>query len=990
MLRQIEEFREMGFGGFHIHSRKGLETAYLGKDFFDIVQACVEKSEKLGMLTYLYDEDRWPSGFAGGFVTRDRPEFRARALMFAPNHTSGGVPIARFEVCLRNDGTLDSYRLLSEDDCVGSANEWFTDLVVDTPSARYNDATYVDTLNSEAIQYFIRVTHEVYRNRIGKHFGKSVPTIFTDEPQFSRKTRLSYSTDRQSVRLTWTDDLPKTYANAFHGEDLVQHLPELIWNLPDNRPSVVRWHYHDHVCERFVNAYMDQIGAWCRENGIGLTGHMMEEDTLASQTCAIGEAMRSYRSMTVPGIDMLCGAHHFGTAKQCQSAVRQYGREGMMSELYGVMGWDSDFRRHKHHGDWQAALGVTLRVPHLSFASMVGESKRDYPQSIHYQSPWYRKYPLIENHFARLNTALTRGKAVTRVAVIHPIESFWLHFGANDQNCLATEELETNFKNVTEWLLFGGIDFDFISESLFPSLNEKGDNPIRVGQCSYDVVIVPACETLRSSTLERLTDFRKAGGKLIFLGSPPTCIDAVPSERGAKLCAESELVAFSRGTLLEAVEPFRDVEFRNKTGTLTDNLIYQMRQERDCRWLFVAHGSLSQRQDFPNVQHIRIRVRGHWRAEYYDTLDGSIHTVGTEFVGDLTEWNTDIWEHDSLLFRLIPSESPVSVPFVAAQKEITPIPIPARVSFKMNEPNAFLLDIAEYSLDGGEWQPEEEILRIDTRLRTALNWPIKGRGDGQLQPWLIPKEQPRHTVSLRFTIQSEIQLNELLLAIEHPEVVSAMWNEKKVSMQPLGYYVDRGIRTIRLPGIRKGKNTLILEMPFDQRTTTEWAYLLGDFGVRVEGRDKYVTLSPKTLSFSDISRQGLSFWSGVLTYEIPIDLPSDGEVKIHVPHFRAAVLEASMDNGESRLFAFSPYTVSLGEFSSGTHLLSLTAYVNRSNTFGALHNTEPAEKPDGTCIWYGSAVWRTSGDYWSYEYNLFPEGILGSPTITLEKNKKGV
>lgn len=985
MLRQIGELKEMGFGGFHMHPRKGLETVYLGEDFLNVANACVEKAREVGMLAYLYDEDRWPSGFAGGYVTSGHPEFRARSLVFAPERSAEGVPVGRFEVRLREDGTLDSYRRLSNGDVVDPADEWFADLVVNKPSPRYNNATYVDTLNPEAIRCFIRTTHEVYRARLGKSFGKDIPTIFSDEPQFSmKKTRLSRSTDRQAVILTWTDDLPESYAAAFGGEDLVAHLPELIWNLPDDRPSVVRWHYHDHVCERFVNAYMDQIGAWCRENGIGLTGHMMEEDTLTSQTCAVGEAMRSYRGMTIPGIDMLCGAHHFGTAKQCQSAVRQYGREGMMSELYGVMGWDLDFRRHKHHGDWQAALGVTLRVPHLSLASMVGDSKHDYPQSIHYQSPWYRQYPLVENHFARLNTVLTRGKATVRVAVIHPIESLWLHFGANDRNDLAAKEIETNFKNVTEWLLLGGIDFDYVSEALLPSLNEGGGNPLRVGQCAYEAVIVPACETLRSTTLERLSAFREAGGKLIFLGAPPACINAVPDARGAELWAKSESIAFSRAALLKAVEPFRDVEFRNADGSLTGNLIYQMREEDACRWLFVAHGILSAKQDFPSVQNARILVRGHWRAELYDTLNGSIRPAGTAFVGDRTELTAALWEHDSLLFRLIPAASPVEVPDDPPAKKSIVLSIPAKVPFRITDPNVCMLDLAEYSFDGGAWQPEEEILRIDTACRTALNWPIKGRGESQAQPWVLPEEPPCHTVAFRFTVQSEIGLNELLLAVERPEVVTIRWNGEAVPAEPTGYYVDRGIRTIPLPGLRKGKNTLLLEMPFDQRTTPEWVYLLGNFGVRVEGRCKTLTAPPETLVFTDIFRQGLAFWSGALTYEIPLDLPHSGEIKLHVPQFRAAVLEASVDGGERRLLAFSPYTVSLGTFPAGKHRLSLTAYVNRSNTFGALHNTEPAENPDGTCIWYGPAIWRTDGDRWSYEYNLFPEGLLRSPTVTLE------
>ena len=106
------------------------------------------------------------------------------------------------------------------------------------------------------------------------------------------------------------------------------------------------------------------------------------------------------------------------TVKQAQSSSRQYGREGVMSELYGVTGWDFDFRDYKFYGDWQAALGVTLRVPHLSWMSMEGEAKRDFPASIFYQSPWYQEFPYVEDHFARTGWAMSKGDAVVRVGVI--------------------------------------------------------------------------------------------------------------------------------------------------------------------------------------------------------------------------------------------------------------------------------------------------------------------------------------------------------------------------------------------------------------------------------------------------------------------------------------------------------------------------------------------------------------------------------------------
>ena len=162
-----------------------------------------------------------------------------------------------------------------------------------------------------------------------------------------------------------------------------------------------------------------------------------------------GETMRAYAGFQIPGMDLLCDRREFTTAKQVQSVVRQYGREAMISELYGVTNWSFDFRGHKLQGDWQAALGVTVRAPHLAWTSMEGEAKRDYPASIFYQSPWYKEYRLLEDHFARVNMALMSGKPVVKIGVIHPMESYWLHYGPQELNGRICQEMEERFEGIT-------------------------------------------------------------------------------------------------------------------------------------------------------------------------------------------------------------------------------------------------------------------------------------------------------------------------------------------------------------------------------------------------------------------------------------------------------------------------------------------------------------------------------------------------------------
>lgn len=67
LRRQIRSFRELGFGGFFMHSRVGLKTPYLGKEWFDCIRASIDEAKKQSLTPYLYDEDRWASGRGGRF-----------------------------------------------------------------------------------------------------------------------------------------------------------------------------------------------------------------------------------------------------------------------------------------------------------------------------------------------------------------------------------------------------------------------------------------------------------------------------------------------------------------------------------------------------------------------------------------------------------------------------------------------------------------------------------------------------------------------------------------------------------------------------------------------------------------------------------------------------------------------------------------------------------------------------------------------------------
>jgi len=993
LLIQIGQIKEMGMGGVHIHCRTGLATEYLGEEFMGIVKACNEKLKEQNMLCWLYDEDRWPSGSGGGFVTKGE-KYRARFLIFTQNEyiknsnegsdkydSSGRAQrsnhrtlLGKYEVVLK-DGYLNYYKRIKEGQATSKGGKlWRAYLEVSGDNPWFNNQAYVNTLDKEAINKFIGTTHEKYYKALGNEFGKSIPAIFTDEPQFTHKENLGYAEEERDIALPFTDDFEETYKKEY-GNSLLDCLPELIWELPNSETSIARYRYHDHLCERFTTAFSDNIGSWCESHNIMLTGHMMEEPTLGSQTRALGEAMRSYRSFQLPGIDMLCDWREYTTAKQAQSASNQYGRDGVISEIYGVTNWDFDFRGHKLAGDWQAALGVTVRVHHLTWVSMGGEAKRDYPASIGYQSPWYKEYTLIEDHFSRLNTAMTRGKAHVRVAVIHPIESYWLHFGPQEQTAIIREELESNFKNITEWLLFGLIDFHFISESLFKNQSKIDESPIlKVGEMEYDVILVPGNETLRSTTLERLEAFTKGGGKVVFIGEPAQLVDADLSDRAINLAKSCNNIPFAKSRILDALEENREIDIKKNDGARPDNLFYQMRDDGQNKWLFICHVNKMSNPDISVIENIDIRVEGQWVPTIYDTLTGEIKSCGAILKERRTWISHEFSEHDSLLLLLepgIPTQS-LKKSDDSNYKEIC-LKDPVRIA--LSEPNVLLLDMAEYSFDNGDWMPREEILRIDNKFRKKLGYPL--RMDAMAQPWVNSKKEGfEHTLSLKFIITSVVEIEKPLLALENAKNTKLNVNGTMIDSKTDGWFVDECIKKVQLPTLSKGKSEIIMEIPFNSKTNVEWSYLLGDFGVKVSGSHATIIEPIKELSFGDWTNQGLPFYAGNVTYHCVVSCEK-GELNIETSQFRNPLLSVSIDNKEAGKIAFAPYKLDLGLVDKGDHTINITAFGNRINTFGTVHNC------NNSALWAGPNAWRTTGNNWAYEYQLKPTGLLIKPFITI-------
>ncbi len=979
LLRQIDVMKEMGFGGFFMHSRTGLETEYLGDEWFSLINACADYAETLGLEAWLYDEDRWPSGLAGGIVSK-HPEFRQKAILLEIDpEGSGENVVAEFKcrlngICCTEVERLDTGAgtFLSPSQGAGKpplqvngAGTFLSpsqgagkpplqvlrfSIVEQGKSGFYNGYTYVDTMNRAATEAFLESTHEKYAARCGGRLGKSIKGIFTDEPH--RGALLDgfsmYRPDGANC-APYTPSLFGEFDKRF-GYDLRTKLPELFLQVDGRRVSQVKWHYVELLQQLFLENFAIPCREWCAKHNLVLTGHVLHEDNLTAQTAMSGSMMRYYEHMDFPGVDVLSeGNRNYWIVKQLASAARQTGKTHLLSELYGCTGWQMPFAGHKAVGDWQALLGINLRCHHLSWYTMRGEAKRDYPASILHQSAWYPEYAHVEDYFARFGFMMAQGEPVCDVLVVNPVESLWAQVRLGWSNTLALQDehlktLEQKYQQLFTWLLESQIDFDYGDEEMLGRLGSVENGLLKVGCAKYKTVVVAGMDTIRSSTLALLNRFAEAGGKVLVAGTAPTHVDAV--EHGI---SDFEGIAWSKEALLDSVpEPLAAVDAPDIFG--------QLRKTGDGLLFAALNVNRAERRENATV---RIKTAGsieEWNCETGERIP----VAATESDG-WKVFKTDFPIGGQKLWVANVDATPSSRTPQRKSDEGVAATIHGPFGFTLSEPNVCVLDFAQYRLDSGEWHQATEVLKIDQAIRDAYG--VMRRGGEMLQPWFVAQHPVKELcdAELRLAFEIDAMPDWIDLAFEEPGNFAVAINGTPLDTSVGERWIDIAFHRVRIPLglLRTGTNEILLKTRYTENSNLEAVYLLGDFGVRLDGVVRHLVPQAKTVAVGDLCAQGFPFYSGTITYRI--------RVPANVRRLRLPKIGAACAKVNGQVLGWDPFEADLSGC-AGTVEVGLV--LTRRNTFGPLHDAV-RNRP-----FNGPFHWTTSGDEWCDECVFVPTGIL--------------
>ena len=987
LRRQIRMFQEMGMGGFFMHSRVGLATPYLKDEWFDCIRACTDEAKKQGMAAWIYDEDRWPSGAAGGLVTSN-PLYRMHflAVQCGDNiNESNSESLAYFALQYR-DGQVLSYRRLDGAEAMLREDELRIRFLVEImkDDSWFNGQSYLDTMNPEAVRQFVKTTHEAYKNEIGEQFGGCIPGIFTDEPNYFHMAQAKHS--------PWTPRLPEAFQQHY-GYDLLNVLPEIFFRINGEEFSSVRLHYFNLLCELFVNSFSRTIGEWCKQNGLLSIGHVLREDFLGSQTECVGSAMRFYEFMQAPGIDLLTEhANIFNAAKQCSSVARQFGLPIRLSETYGCTGWDFPLSGHKALGDWQYALGINFRCLHLAWYTMEGEAKRDYPAAISDQSPWYREYHVVEDYFARLGAALSEGEEVRDLLVIHSIESTWGVYtysapapGAGNRDII--DDDDTQFINLGNQLLGVHLDFDFGDEEIMSRHASSDKGILRINRAVYRAVLLPKLRTIRRTTLELLLQFVKNGGTVVYLGTPPEYLD------GVKSAAITDGYTHFRGIRVDEIDTVlspiaRHVYIRDDAEQEISPVLYQLRQGKDFRTLFLCNTSASfsnekftmplvrdRKLEFPHVT-VTWKLPEAMTLFELDLADGTIRPVVSVANGNARKFQTSFAPLGSRLF--LAAEKDIATASTAAPWTEPRSSLNLAASgwkIELDEPNVLILDMPEWRINNDAWNDATFVLKLDEQLHDILGAAPRGRA--MVQPWVDGTGSPcgKLPLELRYSFDCDTPPEtDCALALERPELYEIRFNGITIDQTNCGFWVDRSLRKLMLPSalFRRGGNKLLLRSLYHDRLPgLESMFLLGQFGVQ----NDHVTALPNMLKIGDWCSQGFPYYSGNMTYELALpDMPKDLErIFLEIPDWRGTTLAISINDSTFEPLAWPPYRMDIGaRLTEKNNQVKIKVFGHRRNSHGPffLKNKWPN--------WTGPLQFKT---YETLTRQLVPCGLLIPPRL---------
>ena len=882
-----------------VHPRPGLMTPYLSEDWFALWSHALVLARQHNMLLWIYDENSYPSGFAGGHVAEAMPESRAL-----------GVKVeARRQVDCGSPDLLAVYRKSSQGYAqvtVSPADGMLPDgdyrvAVLEKAgfSPWYGGRFHVDLIRPGVTEKFLEVTLEPYRCRFGDEFGRVIKGVFTDEPHL-----------KPCGDIHWTPDLPEQFKQRW-GTDIFEGLPYL--KDASEQGVLFRHHYFQLINELFVDRWAKPYYRYCEKVGLESTGHYWEHGWPTCSTVPDNMAMSAWQHR--PGIDILFNDYaegpqaQFGNTRsvlELASVANQTGRTRTLCETYGGSGAEMSFEDYKRIGDWVAVLGVNTINEHLSDISLRGARKRDYPPTFSYHSPWLDCYHVLVDYFARVSYALSQGQQRNACLVLEPTSTAWIHhFEATPR----LKEVGDHFQALVVKLAQGQLEFDLGSEHIIQErgavvANAAGRACFQVGERDYEVVVIPAeMENLNQATFDLLSRFVEQGGVVLSCAGQdqPSYVDGRSSPECGMLRRAKRWHCVSTGDVESKVMELCPPPVRVELDPSNKGIVYHHRRQlSDGDILFITNTSI----DVPAAGKIVALAKG-VREVCLDTgTIGGRESLKQADGGMVVPFTLP--PCGSLMLYLDREAvrcggiSPVAV-------RRTAVPL-SDFAVQRVDDNNLILDYLDIEAGGEKktslyWGKAAEFMFQKNGL-AGNPWDHAIQFRDEILKTAFPAGSG-FSATYHFAIEASVP-RRIMAVVERAELYQITCNGVKVTAIQGEWWLDRAFGVLDIATVAKvGDNTLtITANPMTVFHELEAAHIIGDFSVKAVAKG-FVIFPPGELSLGSWSEQGLPLYGHRVSYSATFQMsPGSGRrVLITLPDWRGVVAKVVV-NGQNAGFIY--------------------------------------------------------------------------------------
>jgi len=939
---QMKEFKKAGIGGVFVHPRPGLLTEYLSDDWFSLFDYTLKKAKELDMKVWIYDENSYPSGFAGGHVPAEMPDSykHGTGLKLHVRESADELPSDNLEVVLKRSGDefVDVTNSLEDEKGI-RGSYYFFEKIYPEKSPWYGGFSYVDLLYKGVSEKFLEITMTRGYEKFSTDFGNTLPGIFTDEPNLE-----SAMSGGHVIR--WTPDLFDVFQERW-GYDLRTNLPSLLEET--GKWKKVRHDYYELILELFIDRWAKPWSKYCDENNLKWTGHYWEHGW-PEPTHGFDEAA-FYIWHQQPGVDMLGNrldadglGGQFGNdraIRELRSAANQAGRIRTLSETYGGGGWEMNFEVQKRLVDWECVLGVNFVNQHLSYYSLNGVRKFDYPPSFSYHEPWWEQYRIMGAYIGRISMAMSAGQQLNQTLVLQPTTSAWMYFSRKERN-QKIYGIRDGFKNFVYSMEQQHLEYDLGSEYVIKTLGKVNGDKFTVGHRDYSLVMIPATmENIEVSTLELLENYLENGGEILSFSRDIPRVDGEVSGKVNDLAIQFPEQWIIADDLDDPglLKMLKNDKFEMKDISQNGMLYHQRRELDDGQLLFVVNSHKTKDAS------AEVSVQGKYIIKL-DLIKGEETAYPYQQEKGKTTFKIQLDPAGSALFAITNRKPDKLKAFELPKTEM----LVDRIGELVVKPESDNILMVNYLDIKTSLSDKKEVYFMD-----ALIGLFNENGIEMGNPWQHKIQYKKNYLELDssfnsssgFEISYHFEINENLDAeamksiravVERPDLWQVSINGTELTKLEGKYWIDKEFPLFAVGEfLRKGRNTLTLKAPrMHILAEVMPVYLLGDFLV-LPVKKGFEIADGNFNSLGSWREAGLPFYSQKVAYSqrFILNKSENSHYKVRLKNWNGSVSEVLVNGKPAGIIAWQPYELDVTSLlKEGENEVIVKVCGSLKNTFG--------------------------------------------------------